>query len=248
MTTKDHTPQLGRRDFLKVVSVAGVASALPASTSLAEDMKMAAATPAPANADAPAAAPNAGFVFFNPDEAAAVTAIVDTLIPSDATGPGAVEAGVVTFIDRQLGGAFGGGARLYLEGPYAEGTPSQGYQLPYNPADLIRAGLADLAAYATKSKGKAFDALEAADRDAILKEMDGGKAAFATVPAKVVFDHIYNLVQEGYFGDPIYGGNNGKSVWKMIGFPGVAGMYTELITEYRNKPYPVDPQSIQDFA
>jgi gluconate 2-dehydrogenase gamma chain len=250
MTTKDLTPQLGRRDFLKVVSVAGVASALPASTSLAEDMKMPAAAPASANtaANTSAEAPNAGFIFFDPNEAAAVTAIVDTLIPSDATGPGGVEAGVVTFIDRQLGGAFGGGARLYLEGPYAEGTPSQGYQLPYTPADLIRAGLADLTVYATKSKGKAFDALEAADRDAILKEMDGGKATFDTVPAKVVFDHIYTLVQEGYFGDPIYGGNNAKSVWKMIGFPGVAGMYTELIAEYRNKPYPVDPQSIQDFA
>ncbi len=241
---KSGAPTFGRRDFLRVVSVAGVASALPMEAPRAEDaMKMPMPQPAAAGDQ-----PNPGYVFFNPDEGVAITSIVDTLIPADDTGPGAVEMGVDVYIDRQLGGAYGGGARLYLEGPFQEGTPQQGYQLRFTPAELIHIGLADLDAYAKKSKGKGFAGLSADDRNAILKEMDGGKAEFATVPAKVVFDHLYGLTMEGYFGDPIYGGNRGKAVWKMIGFPGVAGMYTDLIDEYRNKPYVVDPQSIQDFA
>jgi gluconate 2-dehydrogenase gamma chain len=236
-------PKFGRRDFLRVVSVAGVASALPAAglpAQAADSMSM--------KMPEPADQPSPGLLFFNPDEGAAVTAIVDVLIPSDDVGPGGVEAGVVTYIDRQLGGAYGGGARLYLEGPFQEGTPQQGYQLRFTPAELVRLGLADLDAYAKAGKGDVFANLTADDQNAILKDMDGGKAEFATVPAKTVFDHLYALVQEGYFGDPIYGGNQGKAVWKMIGFPGVAGMYTDLIDEFRNKPYDNDPQSIQDFA
>jgi gluconate 2-dehydrogenase gamma chain len=245
--SESETPKLGRRDFLKVVGVAGVASALPAQAPRAEEtMKM----PMPANAPATGTNSNTGFLFFNANEGAVITDIVDTLIPADATGPGGVEAGVHIYIDRQLGGAYGSAARLNMQGPFHPdiATPSQGYQLPYTPAELIRAGLADLAVYSQTAKGKTFDNLTPADRNAILTDIDGGKVTFATVPSKVVFDHLYNLVQEGYFGDPIYGGNQGKSVWKMIGFPGVAGMYTQLIEQYRNKPYTADPQSIQDFA
>jgi gluconate 2-dehydrogenase gamma chain len=245
--SESETPKLGRRDFLKVVGVAGVATALPSQAPRAEDtMKM----PMPAPNSPAAVNTNTGFLFFNANEGAAVTAIVDTLIPADDTGPGGVEAGVHIYIDRQLGGAYGSGARLNMQGPFspATATPSQGYQLPLTPAELIRAGLADLAVYSQTTKGNTFDNLSPADRNAILTDIDGGKVTFATVPSKVVFDHLYNLVQEGYFGDPIYGGNQGKSVWKMIGFPGVAGMYTQLIEQYRNKPYSADPQSIQDFA
>ena len=45
--------------------------------------------------------------------------------PADESGPGALDAGVLVFIDRQLGGEFGRGDRLYLQGPFAEGTPSR---------------------------------------------------------------------------------------------------------------------------
>ena len=238
---------LDRRGFLKVVGVAGAGAAAPASAALAQTQDHSAHGPTPASAAA-AADRMSGWMFFNPDEATFVRAALDTLIPADATGPGAVEAGCATYMDRQLAGAFGRGARLYLQGPFAQGTPQQGYQLPLTPAELIRLGIADVNAYARKTKQKLFRDLAPADRAAIMTEVETGKAELANVPAATWFNLFLNLTMEGYFGDPMYGGNKDKAVWKMIGFPGVPGMYSEIIEQYRNKPYPHTPKSIQDFA
>ena len=52
---------------------------------------------------------------------------------------------------------------------------------------------------------------------------------------------------QGYFADPLYGGNKGKAAWKMIGFPGIGAMYADKIESYRNKKYMSEPLSIQDL-
>ena len=66
-------------------------------------------------------------------------AAVETLIPPDPTGPSGLEAGCATYMDRQMAGAFGRGAKLYLQGPFGQNpTPQQGYQLPLTPSELIR--------------------------------------------------------------------------------------------------------------
>ncbi len=250
---KDTT--VNRRGFLKVAGAASAASVATAATTAG----VAHAQPAPEapahamHGPTPAAAGAAsdrlsGWMFFNPDEADFVKAALDTLIPADATGPGAVEAGCATYIDRQLAGAFGRGARLYMQGPFAQGIPQQGYQLPLTPAELIRIGIADLNTYAKQTRQKPFRDLPAGDREAVLKDVEAGKAEFARVPAAVWFNQLLALTMEGYFGDPMYGGNKDKGVWKMIGFPGVPGMYSKVIEQYRNKPYPHTPKSIQDFA
>lgn len=236
-----------RRGFMKVVGGAGAGAAATLGAAAQ------AQTPAQhqQHAPAPSAAPGdrlAGWTFFNPDEADFIKAALDALIPADATGPGAVEAGCATYMDRQLSGAFGRGARLYLQGPFAQGTPQQGYQLPLTPADLVRIGIADVNAYTMGAKKKFFSDLPAADRAAVLSDVENGKAQLANVPAPVWFNMVLNLTMEGYFADPMHGGNKDKGVWKMIGFPGVAGMYSQVIGQYRNKPYPHTPKSIQDFA
>ena len=53
---------------------------------------------------------------------------------------------------------------------------------------------------------------------------------------------------EAFFADPIYGGNRNKASWKMLGFPGLPAVYSNLIEEYRNKRYVAEPQSIADFS
>src|SRR3954463_12573550 len=64
--------------------------------------------------------------FFTADEAAAIEAIVDRLIPADELGPGGKDAGCAVYLDRQLAGPFGIGAGLYLQPPFKNGTPGQG--------------------------------------------------------------------------------------------------------------------------
>lgn len=59
-----------------------------------------------------------GLVSLNSNEATLVEAIAETMIPTDTNGPGAKEAGVLYFIDRQLGGDYGGSGRMYMKGPF----------------------------------------------------------------------------------------------------------------------------------
>src|SRR5438477_7997283 len=68
-----------------------------------------------------------GFVSLNINEQSLVEAIVETIIPSDSTGPGAKEAGVIYFIDRALAGDYGQSANMLMDAPHI---------LPRIPASL----------------------------------------------------------------------------------------------------------------
>lgn len=135
----------GRRDFLKKTVAGGAAAAATA-----------AAIPAPSTqAQQPAAQPAAeGYEFLNLDEAAFVEALVDHMVPADELTPKGTEIGINIYIDRALAGAWGKGERLYMQGPWKVGVPSQGYQLPLTPAQLYRAGIAATNTYCRKAYGK----------------------------------------------------------------------------------------------
>ncbi len=232
-----------RRAFLLGASGAGLLAAASGAHGGAHDQhEMAAAA-----ASSPARARVRSYLFFNPMEAIDVEALVDTFIPADEVGPGALELDVAVYIDRQLAGAFGQGARRYMQGPFAEGTSQQGWQIAMTPAQLVRAGLADINALLQAERQVAFAELSPADRARLLGDIESGKIRLATVPTRLFFELFLSLVQEGYFGDPIHGGNRGLGSWKMIGFPGVAGMYADKVEPYRNRPYPVAPRSIEDL-
>src|SRR6202011_6356491 len=106
-------------------AVAAVSGAAPA-PALANDTP-AARPPAPVPASTQAAAPEP-MQILTATEAAFLTAVSDTMIPADALTPSGSDCGVVTFIDRQLAGAWGGGAKMYRSGPFRQGKPEQGYQ------------------------------------------------------------------------------------------------------------------------
>ena len=126
----------GRRDFLKGVVAGGAAAATTAVT--VQSTEAAAATPATESAGAPAAQ---GYAFLNPDEAAFVEALADHMVPADDLTPSGTDLGIAIYIDRALAGGWGKGDRLYMQGPWKLGAPSQGYQLPLTPAQLYRAGI-----------------------------------------------------------------------------------------------------------
>jgi gluconate 2-dehydrogenase gamma chain len=112
-----------RREFLKGIGVVGAVAPLAAGA--AEQQPGAGHEPGQVH-DHLTSAPVAGIAplrFFTSIEAAVIVALVDTLIPKDDVGPGGIEVGVPTFIDREMAGAFGRGARMYMQGPFAAGTP-----------------------------------------------------------------------------------------------------------------------------
>jgi gluconate 2-dehydrogenase gamma chain len=94
-------------------------------------------------------------------EHAFFAAAADTIIPADELSPSGSECGVATFIDRQLAGAYGTGARLYRDGPFPKGKPELGYQLALTPREFFRAGVAAANAWTRKTYGKDFDRLSA---------------------------------------------------------------------------------------
>ena len=58
------------------------------------------------------------FLTLNPTEQAVVEALAEAIIPTDSTGPGAKEAGVIYFIDHMLAGNYGKGGNMFLQGPF----------------------------------------------------------------------------------------------------------------------------------
>ncbi|AIT27347.1 gluconate 2-dehydrogenase subunit 3 family protein [Bordetella holmesii] len=238
-----------RRVFLRGAVIGGTAAA-GASLPLA-GLAQQAATPA-----APAAAPTAedtpaGYVFLMPDEAAFVEALVMHMVPAaGGLGGSGMDLGLNTYIDRALAGNWGKGDRLFMQGPWQLGTPNQGYQLALSPAELMRTGILQTNASCSKKyEGKSFDMVTEDQREEILKGLESGTIAFeAGPPSKVFFTLLYQLVVEGLFADPIYGGNYDKAVWKEIGFPGVVATNARNIVEFKNKPFPNKPLSIADLA
>lgn len=187
---------------------------------------------------------SARYAFFTSAEAAFVEAACARLVPSDATGPGAIEAGVPLFLDRQLAGDYGKGTRLYMQGPFGKSNGKQGYQSRFPPAGLHRAAIKAISDHLGRNGGTPFHKLAAADQDAFLKSLEAGKVDLgADVDAKAYFTLLLQNVMEGYFSDPIYGGNRGLSAWKMIGFSGARYDQRPYVLTY-GKPYPLPPVGI----
>jgi len=236
---------LPRRRFLLGAGTAVAAGLAPAApVPAAESPQPATAAPPAANAS-PEPPP---LLALSAGEYAFIVAAIDTLIPADELTPAASECGVATFIDRQLASAWGGGAKMYRSGPFVKGKPEQGYQLPLTPRQFFAAGIGAANAWSRKTYGQDFERLSAEQRNAALKLMEGGKAEFDGFNAKAFFERLLSLTMEGFFTDPIYGGNRDKVAWKMLGFPGLPATYADKVDAYRDKKYVADPQSIADFS
>jgi gluconate 2-dehydrogenase gamma chain len=186
-----------------------------------------------------------GWMFFMPEEVATMEAVVDRLVPADDLSIGGREAGCVVYLDRQLAGSYGMSSRLYTGGPYLPGLPTQGYQGPETPTQRYRAGLAAINAWTRDNKGgKRFAELAADDQDAVLKDLEAGKITLPNkVDAKTFFNMMLNNTMEGFFADPIYGGNKDMASWKMLGFPGARYDYRDHVSKH-NQAYPLPPVSI----
>ena len=142
-------------------------------------------------------------VFFNHDQAAAIAAFTERLMPGAPGKPGARDAGVSNYID------------LALSGAYAE------------LQDFYRRGLAQLDQYCRKTYQSPFAQLAAARQDEVITAIEEGKASGFTWPtAQEFFATLRMHTMEGMFADPVYGGNKDFSGWRLVGFPGAQTIFT----------------------
>ncbi len=198
------------------------------------------------SADPVAAVLAGGWKYLTPAEAEAVDAILARLIPADELGPGAKESGGTVFIDRQLAGPYGGHDWLYMEGPFPENPlPQQGLQSPVTPREQYRAGLAALDVYCKGAfGGRGFAKLTAAEQDTVLTGLEKGEVKLDGKDGRSFFALLLANAQEGFFADPIYGGNQGMAGWALLGFPGARYDYRDVMAA-PNKPYTLPPVGLQ---
>lgn len=223
------TNDLPRRRFIQIASGVGAVVA-PFST-------RAAPSPGPS---AQGADPARSYLFFNSEEAAFVEAAAGRMVPDEPGSPGALQADVPWYIDRQLAGAWGNGLQLYAQGPFKKGTPSQGYQLPFTPAQIYRLGIQAISKSLAPQR---FSQLSAPAQDDLLSRMDRGELVTEPVPASLFVATLWQNVQEGFFCDPAYGGNRGMVGWKLVGFPGAHAAYVDWVDQH-NVPFRKAPVSM----
>ena len=166
--------------------------------------------------------------FFTAAEARVVTAACERIFPSDATGPGATEAGVVIYIDRQLAGPYGADKYRYSKGPWRESYPEHGYQGKENPRDTYREGIRGLGNFAGLSVEEQTKKLTAIEKTHF----------FALLRAHTI---------EGMFSDPMHGGNAGLIGWQLIGFPGPQMSHRNEIDKHFGQPWRPKPQSLEQI-
>ncbi len=184
------------------------------------------------------------WIFFSPSEAETVEAIVDRLIPPDPETPGGKDAGCASFIDNQLAGEYGSSEGLYTSGPFQKGKPQQGPQSPLTPADIYRIGIVELNRYAQgKYGGKTFAKLSDEEKDEVIGGLEKGAVALQNLDSETFFKHLLKDTVEGFFADPVYGGNRNMAGWKMIGYPGSRYDYRDWVSRH-NERYPYPPVSI----
>ena len=190
-----------------------------------------------------------GWKFFTAAEAAMMEALVDRLIPPDPVTPGGKDAGCAVFIDRQLAGGYGKHEGLYNAGPFHDGIEQQGPQSAKTPAELYRASLAALDRYCRGKQngadqaGKAFAELAVEQQDELLRGLEDDSVKLEGTDSKKFFTELLKDTQQGFFADPIYGGNRDMCAWKMIGFPGARYDYRDWVARH-NERYPHPPVSI----
>jgi len=239
------TGSVSRRSLFKAAGAVGVAATVPSPAPAQGVGTLPTPTP-PAQPDP--VQPDRIHFFLMPAEAAFLAAAVDRLIPPDETWPGAASAGVTGYIDRQLAGGYGQGARMYLAGPWQEGEPEQGYQLRYTPAEVFRIGIAATQRHVADTYGgRAFEDLAPELQDEVLTGLETGAVNFPELPAPIFFETLLAKTVEGFFADPAYGGNRDMVGWRMIGYPGAYGQYAYLVENW-GMAYERPPMSMAHSA
>ena len=166
--------------------------------------------------------------FFTQAEALIVAAATSRIFPSDDAGPGAREAGVAIYIDKQLAGPWGRDRHRYTEGPFEENAPAEfGYQGKATPQQIYRQGLKDLTG---------FDRLAPAEQDQKLKQIE----------STLFFSLLRQNTIEGMFCDPVHSGNVDMVGWQLIGYPGPRMSNYDDVDKHFGEAFRPKPVSLRE--
>jgi hypothetical protein len=141
-------------------------------------------------------------------ERGTLEAIAERLIPTDALGPGAVDAGAVVYIERALG------------------------DFHAKHADLYASGLAAIEVAAADRHSKGFQELDARDQDELLAAFEQSERS----SERDFFELVRAHVLEGMFGDPAWGGNVERAGWRLLDYPGPRRVWTAREQELDVRP------------
>ncbi|MEJ8307968.1 gluconate 2-dehydrogenase subunit 3 family protein [Agrobacterium larrymoorei] len=220
-----------RRNFLKASAASAAVAGLAAVPLKAEEQL----EPVALDAYTP--------ICLKPSEWAFVVAAVARLIPSEGEGPGALETCVPVFIDMQLAGEFGRAADWYMEGPHeADASPLRGWQTPLTPLQIYQQAIPVFDEWCRTTHRKIFAELDDATQDLALTSLQKDEVKLDP-EMRDFFSILLSNTKEGYFADPLYGGNHKMQAWTYIGFPGARGSYKEWVLKH-NVKYPLGPVSI----
>ncbi len=167
--------------------------------------------------------------FFTETEALIVAAAALRIFPSDDSGPGAREAGVAVYIDRQLAGSYGRDRYRYTQSPFEDAPPELGYQAKDTPRQIYREGLKGL---------KSFHLLPPAEQDHALLQIE----------SSVFFALLRQNTIEGMFCDPMHGGNTGMVGWQLVGFPGPRMSNYDDVEKHYGEAFRPKPASLNQVT
>jgi len=142
--------------------------------------------------------------FFTDEEATCVIALCEQIVPADEHGGGATEAGVISYIDRQLVAVFDYDQVLYQQGISA---------LQNCSLDL---------------HGKRFEALDKDTQYMLCTAMEEGtlpEEYWGELDQGRFFQLVIGHTMQGFYGPPRHGGNKDYMSYAMMGldFPLVIG-------------------------
>ncbi|SFE94236.1 gluconate 2-dehydrogenase subunit 3 family protein [Alteribacillus iranensis] len=168
--------------------------------------------------------------------------MTELIYPSDDNGPGAIELGAAFYIDKQLSGAWGHNAREYMQGPFHEGEPTQGYQSRLKRHELIFQGIQKVKQYSQSNYDASFLDLEEEQQIEILTAFENGEVEIDGAPNEQFFALIRAATLEGVYADPLYGGNRNMDGWRMKEYPGNKMSYINEIDS--GEFYDEEPSSL----
>ncbi len=138
--------------------------------------------------------PKSRWRFFTENEAKLVDIITEQIIPTDEF-PGAIEAGCLNFIDKQLVGAY------------------QRYQNDY------RNGLVSLEKTCADEYNLSFAELDWDSQTAVLEKLQAGDmddSLWPDVSSSNFFQLVRDHTMQGFYGSPRHGGNKNYLSYKIL--------------------------------